>query len=278
MYVVKNKVIKKFMYKLSICVVKMTYKCIDNDTRIRNLRSETMKIIKVKDNDQLSLEAVKRIIEVLNSNKNPVLGLATGSTPERTYQLLIEKYNNKEITFQNTTTFNLDEYVGLNPTDEFSYHYYMNINLFDHVDIKKENTFIPNGLAENLQNECELFEQTIKERGPIHLQILGVGPNGHIGFNEPGTPFTSRTHIAKLEESTRQANSRFFSSIDEVPTEAITMGIATIMEAEQIILLVQGEHKADILQKIVHGDVTEDVPASILQLHPNATLITDIDV
>ena len=237
-----------------------------------------MKIIKVKDNDQLSLEAVKRIIEVLNSNKNPVLGLATGSTPERTYQLLIEKYNNKEITFQNTTTFNLDEYVGLNPTDEFSYHYYMNINLFDHVDIKKENTFIPNGLAENLQNECELFEQTIKERGPIHLQILGVGPNGHIGFNEPGTPFTSRTHIAKLEESTRQANSRFFSSIDEVPTEAITMGIATIMEAEQIILLVQGEHKADILQKIVHGDVTEDVPASILQLHPNATLITDIDV
>lgn len=278
MYVVINKVIKKFMYKFSICVVKMTYKCIDNDTRIRNLRSETMKIIKVKDNDQLSLEAVKRIIEVLNSNKNPVLGLATGSTPERTYQLLIEKYNNKEITFQNTTTFNLDEYVGLNPTDEFSYHYYMNINLFDHVDIKKENTFIPNGLAENLQNECELFEQTIKERGPIHLQILGVGPNGHIGFNEPGTPFTSRTHIAKLEESTRQANSRFFSSIDEVPTEAITMGIATIMEAEQIILLVQGEHKADILQKIVHGDVTEDVPASILQLHPNATLITDIDV
>ena len=237
-----------------------------------------MKVIKVKDNEQLSLQAMERILEVINSYEKPVLGLATGSTPERTYELLVEKFKNKEVSFKNTTTFNLDEYVGLSPTNEFSYSYYMNHYLFNHVDIKDENIFIPNGLAKDLEEECEKFEQTIKERGPIDLHILGVGLNGHIGFNEPGTPFTSRTHVAKLEESTRQANSRFFTSIEEVPKLALTMGIGTIMEAKEIILLIQGEHKAEILQKIVHGEVTEDVPASVLQLHPNATLITDIDL
>lgn len=138
--------------------------------------------------------------------------------------------------------------------------------------------FIPNGLAENLEKECEAFEQAIKERGPIHLQLLGVGPNGHIGFNEPGTPFDSRTHVATLEEETRQANSRFFNSIDEVPKFALTMGIGTIMEAEEIILLVSGEHKKEILQQIIESDVTETIPATVLKTHPNATLITDLDI
>lgn len=237
-----------------------------------------MKVIKVNDNEQLSLKALEMVLDVMSSYKTPVLGLATGSTPELLYQYLVEKYEKKEITFANTVTFNLDEYVGLSPKNAFSYHYYMKQNLFSKVDMLEENIYIPNGLAENLESECNVFEEKIKEQGPIQLQILGVGLNGHIGFNEPGTSFTSRTHIATLEESTRQANSRFFSSIDEVPKEALTMGIGTIMEAEQIVLLVQGEHKADILQKIVLGDVTEQVPASVLQLHPNATVITDLDI
>lgn len=237
-----------------------------------------MKIVKVKDYEEMSQLAAEKVIEVMKRHQHPVLGLATGSTPERTYQILVEKYENNEVSFKHTTTFNLDEYVGLAPTNKFSYHYYMNHFLFDHVDIEKENVFIPNGLAENLEKECEAFEQAIKERGPIHLQLLGVGPNGHIGFNEPGTPFDSRTHVATLEEETRQANSRFFKSIDEVPKFALTMGIGTIMEAEEIILLVSGEHKKEILQQIIESDVTETIPATVLKTHPNATLITDLDI
>lgn len=237
-----------------------------------------MKVVKVSDNEQLSLKAMDIIIEVLGSYRSPVLGLATGSTPKKTYQYLVEQYNKGEISFANAITFNLDEYVGLAPTDSFSYRYYMDEHLFNKVDMKKENVYIPNGLATDLTNECEKFERQIKNVGPIHLQVLGVGVNGHIGFNEPGTSFESRTHVAKLTESTRQVNSRFFDSLDEVPKEALTMGIGTIMEAEQIILLVQGEHKAEILHEIVHGEVTENVPASVLQNHPNALVITDIDV
>lgn len=237
-----------------------------------------MKIIKVKDNEQLSLKALEIVLDVMNSHETPVIGLATGSSPQLMYRYLVDKYRQKEISFANTITFNLDEYVGLSPENAFSYHYYMNENLFNKVDIAKENIHIPNGLAENLKMECDRFEAKIKKLGPIHLQILGVGLNGHIGFNEPGTSFESRTHIATLEESTRQANSRFFSSIDEVPKEALTMGIGTIMEAEQIVLLVQGEHKKAILHEIVHGEVSEQVPASVLQLHPNALVITDLDV
>lgn len=237
-----------------------------------------MKVVKVSDNEQLSLKAMDIIIEVLGSYSRPVFGLATGSTPEKTYKYLVERYKKGDISFADAITFNLDEYVGLAPTDPFSYQYYMDEHLFNKVNMKRENIHIPNGLANNLTKECEKFEQTIKDVGPIHLQVLGVGLNGHIGFNEPGTSFQSRTHVAQLTESTRQVNSRFFDSIEEVPKEALTMGIGTIMEAEQIILLVQGEHKAEILHEIVHGDVTENVPASVLQKHPNALVITDIDV
>lgn len=237
-----------------------------------------MKVVKVSDNEQLSLKAMDIIIEVLESYETPVLGLATGSTPEKTYKYLVEKYKKGEISFANTITFNLDEYVGLAPTDSFSYRYYMNEHLFHKVDMKQENVYIPDGLANNLVSECEKFERDIKIVGPIHLQVLGVGVNGHIGFNEPGTSFQSRTHVATLTESTREVNSRFFDSINEVPKEALTMGIGTIMEAERIVLLVQGEHKAEILHEIVHGEVTENVPASVLQNHPNALVITDIDV
>lgn len=237
-----------------------------------------MKVIKVEDNNALSTKAANIVCEVLKKESRPVLGLATGSTPKKMYEFLVERYRKGEISFKDTITFNLDEYVGLAPTDSFSYRYYMEKHLFQHVDINKENVYIPDGLAKDLSKECEAFERAIDKVGPIHLQILGVGLNGHIGFNEPGTSFKSRTHVAKLEESTRQVNSRFFNSIDEVPKEALTMGIGTIMEAEEIVLLVQGEHKAEILEKIVYGDVTEEVPASVLQTHPNAYVITDIDI
>lgn len=237
-----------------------------------------MKIIKVKDEIELGIKASELVKEVLKSKTNPVLGLATGSTPETMYEQLVAAYQNGEISFKNVVTFNLDEYVGLDEANEFSYHYYMNEKLFDHVDIDKKNTYIPNGNAEDLEAECAAFESAIQEHGPIDLQILGVGLNGHIGFNEPGTPFTSRTHVATLEESTRKANSRFFTSLDEVPKYALTMGLATIMDAKKIVLLVQGEHKKTILHEIVHGDVTEEVPASVLKLHPDVVVITDLDV
>lgn len=238
----------------------------------------TMKVVKVRDNKSLSENARDLIVDVILSYENPVLGLATGSTPEKTYHFLVEQYLHGAISFSDVTTFNLDEYVGLSPKNPFSYWHYMNKHLFSKVNIKKKNVHIPDGLASDLEAECLRFEEKIKQVGPIHLQILGVGLNGHIGFNEPGTSFQSRTHVAKLTQSTREVNSRFFNSIDEVPKEALTMGIGTIMEAEQIVLLVQGDHKKEILKKIIYGEVTEEVPASVLQTHPNAMVITDIDV
>jgi len=240
--------------------------------------SVTMKVVKVKNNEQLSISARDIIMDVVHSYDKPILGLATGSTPEKTYRFLVEKYMSGEISFKDVTSFNLDEYVGLAPTNPFSYRHYMNKHLFGKVNMKQENIHIPDGLAEDLETECKRFEQTIKDVGPIHLQVLGVGLNGHIGFNEPGTPFDSRTHVAQLTESTREVNSRFFDSIDEVPKEALTMGIGTIMEAEQIVLLVQGDHKKDILKQIINGEVSEDVPATVLQNHPHAVVITDIDL
>ncbi len=237
-----------------------------------------IKVIKVKNKEELGRQAANRVCDILHQEEKPVLGLATGSTPKPLYKTLIERYQKGEVSFKETTTFNLDEYVGLSAEDSFSYRYYMEKHLFEYVDIKKENVYIPDGLANDLQAECQRFEQAIQKVGPIHLQILGVGLNGHIGFNEPGTSFHSRTHVAELEESTRRVNSRFFNSLEEVPKQALTMGIGTIMEAEEVMLLVQGEHKAEILEKIVYGEVTENVPASVLQNHPNAYIITDIDL
>ena len=237
-----------------------------------------MKIVKVKNYDELSELAANMLIERIEKVEKPVVGLATGSTPEGMYANLVKKYKAGEISFANVVTFNLDEYAGLSKDDPMSYQYYMYQNLFKDVDIKSENIHIPNGLAEDLEKECEQYEVLIQQEGKIDVQILGLGLNGHIGFNEPGTSFDSRTHVVELEESTRIANSRFFNSLDEVPKKALTMGIGTIMEAKEIIFIVNGEKKADILRKVVHGEVTENVPASILQRHPNITLITDIDV
>ncbi|SET09209.1 glucosamine-6-phosphate deaminase [Oceanobacillus limi] len=234
-----------------------------------------MRIINVKDYHDMSEKASSLLLDVIENNEHPVLGLATGSTPEGLYEQLIAKNKEKVVSFQNTTTFNLDEYVGLDANDSNSYRYFMNEKLFNHIDIPLENTHVPNGVAENSEVECKEYEQAIQNADRVDVQVLGLGLNGHIGFNEPGTSFSSRTHVVELDESTRKANARFFESLEEVPTQAITMGIDTIMESKEIVLLVSGENKAEALKQLVHGEITEDFPASILQKHKNVTIIAD---
>src|SRR5699024_244238 len=238
--------------------------------------SGNMEIIVCKDNKELSYKASEFVTDIVNRKENPVLGLATGSTPEKLYELLIEENKQGNVSFDHATSFNLDEYVGLDANDVNSYRYFMDEHLFNHIDINKENTHIPNGLSTDKDTACRDYEAQIKAAGPIAVQILGLGLNGHIGYNEPGTDFSGRTRVVDLDETTREANARFFNSIDEVPTQAITMGIASIMEAEKILLLVQGEKKAAILKEVINGEVTNQVPASILQNHPNVTVLTDV--
>jgi len=234
-----------------------------------------VKVLIVKNYEELSLETALRIAEAVRSNPDIVLGLATGGTPLGCYRELIRMHREEGLSFSRVTTFNLDEYVGLPPSHPQSYHYYMFHNLFDHVDVRRENVHIPDGMAEDLDEECRRYEEAIKEAGGIDLQLLGIGRNGHIGFNEPGSPFDSRTRVVKLSEQTRKDNARFFNSIDEVPTHAITMGIGTIMEARRIILIASGEAKADAIAKAVKGPKTVDVPASALQDHPDCLFIID---
>ena len=234
-----------------------------------------MEIIKVRDYEELSQKASSYILSKVKQIESPVLGLATGSTPEGLYSQLVDEYKKGNISYKNVTTFNLDEYTNIDPTDPNSYHFFMNKHLLGHIDIPKTQINLPNGSAQDLEAECLEYDEKITRAGKIDLQILGIGVNGHIGFNEPGTPFTSRTHIVTLDESTREANSRFFSSIDEVPTHAITMGIGTIMESKEILLLVSGEQKADTLNRLLNGEVSEDFPASILHNHSKVTVIAD---
>lgn len=234
-----------------------------------------MKIIKVKDYEEMSEKAYSELMDKVSHLEHPVLGLATGSTPEGLYRHINEKYEQGKISFKDVKSFNLDEYVGLDKSDPASYYYFMETKLFNDVDISKDQVRVPNGIAQDLEKECNDYETAIKEAGGIDVQLLGIGINGHIGFNEPGTSFSSKTHVVDLEESTIQANARFFDSIDEVPTKAISMGIDTIMQSKEIILLVSGASKADALAKLMNGEVTEDVPASILQNHPHVTVIAD---
>lgn len=235
-----------------------------------------MKIVKVKDYDEMSRYAADYLVKRIAELDKPVLGLATGSTPEGLYEELIKKYKEGKVSFKNVTTFNLDEYVGLDKNDPNSYHFYMMEKLFNHVDITKENVNLPNGVAPDLQKECQEYEQRIQKVGKIDVQLLGMGMNGHIGFNEPGTPFTQRTHVVELDESTRKANSRFFASLDDVPKQAITMGIGTIMESKEILLIVSGESKADAVARLLdEEEVSEDFPASILRNHDNVMVVVD---
>ncbi|WP_370224857.1 glucosamine-6-phosphate deaminase [Cytobacillus sp.] len=234
-----------------------------------------MEIIKVTSYEEMSKAAADYIIRKVRKHPEAILGLATGSTPVGTYKRLIEDHQSSKTSYKDVTTFNLDEYIGLSGENPQSYRYFMDSVLFNHLDIQKENTFVPNGTHEDLEEECRNYESKLKNHGGIDLQILGIGNNGHIGFNEPGTPFSSKTHIVDLADSTIKANARFFSTIEEVPTQAITMGISTIMQSREILLLASGEAKADAIQKLLGNGVHEQFPASILRNHPNVKVIAD---
>ena len=232
-----------------------------------------MKVIEAKNYADLSRKAANIISAQVILKPDAVLGLATGSTPVGTYKQLIEWYNKGDIDFSLTKTINLDEYVGLTPDNEQSYRYFMNHNLFDHINIDKKNTNVPNGTAPDMEAECLRYDALIKSLGGIDLQLLGIGHNGHIGFNEPGQAFEKTTHIVTLGESTIEANARFFGSKDEVPKQAITMGIKSIMQAKKLLLIANGKDKEDIVNKALYGAVTPAIPASILQIHPDLTVI-----
>jgi glucosamine-6-phosphate deaminase len=234
-----------------------------------------MKLIEAKDYQDMSQKAAGIIIEQVKQKPNSVLGLATGGTVIGTYATLVDDHRVNGTSYRQIRTVNLDEYVGLAPEHPNSYHYYMNEHFFVHVDIPKEHTHIPNGLAKDIEEECKRYEQLIEDLGGIDLQLLGIGQNGHIGFNEPGTSFESKTHLVKLAESTRRANARFFDRPEEVPTHAITMGIATIMKSRKILLLASGEKKAPILSQLFSRGVDPKIPASILKTHPCVFVIAD---
>mgnify|MGYP003489407240 FL=1 len=211
--------------------------------------------------------------EKLKQNPATVLGLATGGTAEGFYKELVKAYKAGEISFENAQSFNLDEYVGINPENKASYHYYMDQQLFIHVDMKRENIHVPKGNTANLQATAAEYDAMIKAVGGIDIQLLGIGVNGHIGFNEPGTPFTLETNVIELTQSTREANKIYFNSIDEVPTHAITMGIQTIMNAKKVVLLISGALKQEAINRLRSGEVTEDFPASVLNNHQDVTVI-----
>lgn len=232
-----------------------------------------MKLIKANDYNDLSRKAANIISAQVILKPHCILGLATGSTPIGTYKQLIEWYKKGDLDFSEVTTVNLDEYCGLSPDNDQSYRYFMNSNFFDHINVNKEKTFVPNGLAQDFDQECKRYDNLIEFLGGVDLQLLGIGRNGHIGFNEPDDNFEKTTHIVDLDESTIQANARFFDSIDDVPKKAITMGIKTIMHAKKVVLIANGPDKLDIIQKAINGPVTPEVPASILQFHPDFTVI-----
>ena len=231
-----------------------------------------MRIIKTKTYEEMSAIAAGIIGGQVLLKPNCVLGLATGSSPIGTYKDLVKSYEDGILDFSEVRTVNLDEYCGLDGTNPNSYRYFMNDNLFDHVNIDKANTHVPNGHADDLEEEAVRYESFIQSLGGIDLQLLGIGHNGHIGCNEPTDNFPATVHTVQLTESTINANSRLFERREDVPTQAITMGIGTIMKAKKI-LLIAGPDKAEIVEKTCFGKVTPEVPASVLQLHPDVTVI-----
>jgi glucosamine-6-phosphate deaminase len=242
-----------------------------------------VRIVVCESPDQVAMVAADESIEYLGlacssssqSQETSVLGLATGSTPLGLYQQWIKRHRAGEISFRNIVSFNLDEYCGVPPEDPQSYHYFMQENLFKHIDILPLNTHIPKTDCQDLPASAEAYEIAIAQAGGIDLQILGIGTEGHIGFNELGSSLSSATRVKTLTSKTRQDNARFFASMDQVPKMAITMGLGTIMNARAILLLATGVHKADTIRDTVEGPVTAMVPASILQFHPNATVVID---
>ena len=234
-----------------------------------------MKVYLAEDYQEMSRFAANLIASRVALRPDCVLGLATGSTPIGTYQLLVEQHKKGELDFSRIKTVNLDEYVGLDGNHDQSYRYFMQKNLFDHINIDPANTHVPNGMAQDLAAECTRYDDMIQEMGGIELQILGIGHNGHIGFNEPDDVVPMDTHVVDLKESTIQANSRFFASAADVPKQAVTMGIGTIMSARQIVIMASGEDKADIIKTAFTGPVVPQVPASLLRLRSDLILVGD---
>ncbi len=234
-----------------------------------------MRIIKAENYQDMSRKAANIISAQMIMKPDSVLGLATGSSPVGIYEQLVEWYKKGDLDFSKITTVNLDEYKGLNRENDQSYYYFMHQHLFDHVNVRPECTHVPDGMEADSQKECKRYEGLVDSLGGADLQLLGLGHNGHIGFNEPAPVFEKATHCVDLTESTIEANKRFFASADEVPKQAYTMGIGTIMKAKKILVVVSGEDKAEIVAKAFYGEVTPEVPASILQMHQDVTVVAD---
>ncbi|MBQ8320283.1 MAG: glucosamine-6-phosphate deaminase [Clostridia bacterium] len=235
-----------------------------------------MKVIITENYEEMSAKAAELIISIVKNNPNAVLGLATGSSPIGTYENMAKDHRENGTSYKSVTTVNLDEYVGLTADHDQSYAYFMRHNLFDHIDVKLSNTHLPCGSASDVAAECDRYNALL-ENYKQDVQVLGLGSNGHIGFNEPGTPFDSVTHLVDLTENTIKDNSRLFASIDEVPRQALSMGIKNIMNAKSILVVVSGKNKAKAVKGMVKGEITPDLPASVLQLHPFVTVICDKD-
>jgi len=235
-----------------------------------------MQVFVEKDYSAMSKRAAQIFADEIRRKPNLVIGLATGSTPIGTYQELIRMNKEEGLDFSRVVSFNLDEYYGLTPDNPQSYHYFMFENLFNKINIKKENIHIPDGKASDIENYCREYDRKIESFGGLDLQLLGIGVNGHIGFNEPADKLVSGTHLTDLTEDTIKANSRFFDSPDQVPKKAITMGMGAIMKAKKILLLANGKSKAPIMAKLLSNDyITTEIPASLLKLHPDVTIIMD---
>ena len=234
-----------------------------------------MIIYRAKDYNDLSRKAANIISAQVIMKPNCVLGLATGSSPEGMYAQLVDWYNKGDLDFAKVKSVNLDEYRGLSRENEQSYYYFMHKHLFDKVNIDMNNTYLPNGLAEDPEEECRRYDALIESLGGVDLQLLGMGHNGHIGFNEPGDHYDKGTHCVDLQQSTIEANKRFFASEDEVPRQAYTMGIGTIVKAKKILVIVSGAEKAEIVKEALYGPITPQVPASVLQMHSDVIVIAD---
>ncbi|MFV0519522.1 MAG: glucosamine-6-phosphate deaminase [Lachnospirales bacterium] len=234
-----------------------------------------MQIFIKDDYEAVSKKAAQLIGAQVTLNPKSILGLATGSSPEGMYKNLVEMYKNDIIDFSDVVTFNLDEYLSLPPNNEQSYAYYMNKHLFNHINISRQNIYIPSGIDKNIEKTCSDYDKSIFEYKKIDLQILGIGTNGHIGFNEPDVHFEAGTHLVNLDQKTIEANSRFFDDINDVPKQAISMGIRNIMQSKKVVLIATGESKIEAINKMLFEEITPNLPASILQVHNDFTLIVD---